>query len=39
MKRALVTGDSGDIGSAISIALAASGHHAYDHANKIIAKS
>ncbi len=39
MKRALVTGGSGDIGSAISIALAASGHHVYVHANKNIVQS
>lgn len=33
-KRALVTGGSGDIGSAICRALAAAGHHVYVHANR-----
>lgn len=33
MKRALVTGGSGDLGAAISIALAADGHHVIVHAN------
>lgn len=39
MKRALVTGGSGDIGEAICLALAASGLHVIVHANKNIAKS
>jgi len=33
-KRALVTGGSGDIGSAICRALSAAGHHVYVHANR-----
>lgn len=33
MKRALVTGASGTIGTAIALQLAASGHHVYLHAN------
>lgn len=34
MKRALVTGGSGDIGTAICRRLAAAGHHVYVHANR-----
>lgn len=34
MKRALITGGSGAIGSAICRSLAADGHHVYVHANK-----
>jgi 3-oxoacyl-[acyl-carrier protein] reductase len=34
MKRALVTGGSGAIGSAVCRALAADGHHVYVHANR-----
>ncbi|PCJ84109.1 MAG: 3-oxoacyl-ACP reductase FabG [Thiotrichaceae bacterium] len=33
MKRALVTGSSGDLGGAICLALAAAGNHVYVHAN------
>ena len=39
MKRALVTGASGDIGSAIALALAAAGHFVYVHANSNINKA
>ncbi|MDT8453176.1 MAG: SDR family NAD(P)-dependent oxidoreductase [Gammaproteobacteria bacterium] len=39
MRRALVTGGSGDIGSAISISLAAAGYHVYVYANKNIVQS
>ena len=39
MKRALVTGGSGAIGSAICRKLAASGHHVYVHANSQIEKA
>lgn len=39
MKRALVTGGSGDIGSAIAQALAAAGHFVYVHANTNLSKA
>ncbi|GIL38204.1 3-oxoacyl-ACP reductase FabG [Roseiterribacter gracilis] len=39
MKRALVTGGSGAIGSAICRALAADGHHIYVHANQSLDKA
>ena len=39
MKRALVTGGSGDIGEAICLALAASGLHVIVHANQNITKA
>jgi len=39
MKRALVTGGSGDIGEAICLALSSSGLHVIVHANKNIAKA
>ncbi len=39
MKRALVTGGSGDLGSAIAAALAAAGHFVYVHANNNMARA
>ncbi|HEX4193684.1 MAG TPA: 3-oxoacyl-ACP reductase FabG [Stellaceae bacterium] len=39
MKRALVTGGSGTIGSAIATQLAADGHHVYVHANSGAARA
>ncbi len=39
MKRALVTGGSGDIGSAIAHALAAAGHFVYVHANSNLVRA
>lgn len=39
MKRALVTGASGDLGHAISMRLAMAGHHIYVHANSNIKRA
>ncbi|HED33710.1 MAG TPA: 3-oxoacyl-ACP reductase FabG [Gammaproteobacteria bacterium] len=39
MKRALVTGGSGDLGQAIAAALAAAGHFVYVHANNNITRA
>jgi len=39
MKRALVTGASGAIGSALAVRLAADGHHVYIHANSGAARA
>lgn len=39
MKRALVTGGSGDIGSAIAFALAKAGHFVYVHANNNLSRA
>ena len=39
MKRALVTGGSGDIGQAICLALAQAGHYVYVHANSRLEKA
>jgi len=39
MKRALVTGGSGDLGHAIAAALAVAGHFVYVHANNNIARA